>query len=165
MPRKNNKKLTIVKNKSFRKKKRTKRKRGVGLLPDKRKIMANKVKTKLFDLMTDGVINDNIYNCIIRSDDIFEITTANIEEGLKLKKDEIVKFLLINSECDYIGKTIKSLEKEIKQNLPKDFYNCIKSNNLIEQVVVNEINKGFFRNSSELVKIIMTEPECEDFEL
>ena len=125
--------------------------------------MADKVKNKLHDLLKSGVINDDIYNCIIRSDDIFEITTANIEEGLKLKKDKIVKFLLINSECNYIDKTIILINDNLKKNIDKDFYNCIKSNNLIEEVVIREINKGFFRSLTELIKIIMEEPDCEDF--
>ena len=51
--------------------------------------MADKVKTKLHDLLKSGVINYDIYNCIIRKDDIFEITTTKIEEGLKLKKDKL----------------------------------------------------------------------------
>ena len=57
------------------------------------------------------------------------------------------------------------MDDDIKTNAPKDFYNCVKLNRLIERVVINEINKGFFRNRSELFRIIFESPECFDVDI
>jgi hypothetical protein len=146
-------------------KRQTKKNAGVGLVPDRRKIMEGKVKVKLEELQERGVIDKDMLESLKRSGEIFDITHANIEEGRNLNLDEIVKFLLINSDCNYIGKTIEYLDDDIKTNAPKDFYNCVKSNKLIEGVVINEINKGFFRNTSELFRIIFESPECYDIDI
>ena len=153
------KKGTNKKKRKIRNRKKTK-KRG-GLDPTAKYMEI--VKLKLNELLKSGVINDDIYNCIITSGDIFEVIIENKEQNLNLNKDELVKFLLINSQCNYIGKTIISIDDELKRNIPRDFYNCIKLNNLIENVVITQINKGFFRTLTELIKIIMEDPECEDF--
>lgn len=160
-----NKKISNKKKRKIRKKNKTKKtkQRKVGLILDTEKNTERIVKLKLNELLKSGVINDDIYNCIITSGEIFEIIIENKEQNLNLNKDELVKFLLINSQCNYIGKTIISIDDELKRNIPRDFYNCIKLNNLIENVVITQINKGFFRTLTELIKIIMEDPECEDF--
>ena len=146
-------------------KRQTKKNSGVGLVPDRRKIMEGKVKKKLEKLQESGVIDKDMLKSLKRSGEIFEITQANIDEGMNLNVNEIVKFLLINSDCNYIGKTIEYMDEDIKTNAPKSFYECVKSNKLIERVVINEINKGFFRNRSELFRIIFESPECLDIDI
>ena len=83
---------------------------------------------------------------------------------MKLKTKDLVKYLLINSECNYIGKTIGVLEDDIRSN-SSEFFRCVKKNNLIERVVIQEINKGAFRSIGELFKIILEQPECGDIDI
>lgn len=146
-------------------KRQTKKNVGVGLVPARRKIMETRVINKLNNLQESGVIDKDMLRYLKGSGEIFEITHANIEEGMHLNVDEIVKFLLINSDCNYIGKTIEYIDEDIKTNAPNSFYVCVKSNKLIERVVIEQINKGFFRNRSELFRIIFKSPECLDIDI
>ena len=146
------------------KKKKTQTKKGIGILPDRRKLMDKAIRGELKKLLKNNVIDKDLYDCIISSGDIFDITVANIEQDMKLKTKDLVKYLLINSECNYIGKTIGVLEDDIRSNSP-EFFRCVKKNNLIERVVIQEINKGAFRSIGELFKIILEQPECEDTDI
>tara|TARA_B100000963_G_C22561436_1_gene641560 strand:- start:612 stop:1115 length:504 start_codon:yes stop_codon:yes gene_type:complete len=167
MPKKNKQRKHSTKQKKKRTipKKRTKKNVGVGLVPDRRKIMEGKVKKRLEKLQESGVIDEDMLKSLRRSGDIFEITQANIDEGMNLEVDELVKYLLINSDCNYIDKTIEYMDDDIKTNAPRSFYNCVKLNRLIERVVIEQINKGFFRNRSELFRIIFESPECFDVDI
>jgi hypothetical protein len=146
-------------------KRQTKKNVGVGLVPARRKIMETRVINKLNNLQESGVIDKDMLRYLKGSGEIFEITQANIDERMNLNVDEIVKFLLINSNCDYISKTIEYIDEDIKTNAPNSFYVCVKSNKLIERVVIEQINKGFFRNRSELFRIIFESPKCLDIDI
>ena len=117
----------------------------------RRKLSDKGIRRELKKLLKNNVIDKDLYDCIIHSGDIFDITVANIEQDMKLKTKDLVKYLLINSECNYIGKTVGILEDDIRSNSP-EFYRCVKENNLIERVVIQEINKGAFRSEVNFLK-------------
>ena len=127
--------------------------------------MTDKVNERFSKLLENDVIKRDYYDCLLGSGDISAFTIINFEQNMNLKLDEMVKFILINSECDYITNTINNLDKEVKENLPKDFYDCMKRNNSIERLVITEINKGSFRGYGELTKMLMYLPECESISI
>ena len=119
MPRKYTKR-----NRKTQKKQRSKRKtRGVGLriIPE---IQMSKLVTKrLKKLLQNGMIEQELYDCILDSGEILPIVEMELRRNRRAEVETIVKKVLTSS-CNYVDNTVEILEQIIKNNLPNEFYEC-----------------------------------------
>lgn len=79
-----------------------------------------------------------------------------------MEEDEIFRFLLLNSECDFRKDLIVRLKDIFKKDVDNKTNECLKQNREIENLVDRAIRLNWNYNPSELSKIIITESECFD---
>lgn len=137
-------------------------KKGVGLgpVPFERQIRKTEIMLKKY--LKNGVISQEFYDCVVSNKEIKNIVFSSLEESRIMEADEIFKFLLLNSECDYRKDLIVRLKDIFKEDVDNKTNECLKQNREIENLVDRAMRLNWNYNPSELSKIIITESECFD---
>lgn len=152
MPRK------ATQKKRMYKKKKSKRGVGLGPVPFERQII--KAEKMLKKHLKNGVISQEFYDCVVSNKEIKNIVFSSLEVSRIMEADEIFRFLILNSECDFRKDLIVRLKDIFKQDVDNKTNECLKQNREIENLVDKAMRLNWNYTPDELSKIIITDSEC-----
>ena len=137
-------------------------KKGVGLGPVPFERQINKTEKMLKKHLKNGVISQEFYDCVVSNKEIKNIVFSSLEVSRIMEADEIFRFLLLNSECDFRKDLTVRLKDIFKKEVGNKINECLEQNEDIENLVDRAMRLNWNYNPSELSKIIITDSECFD---
>ena len=123
---------------------------GVGIVPNPKYFVLNKLK----EYLKDGVINKKFYDNVIERGFVDDIVRQNIEEERNFTPDQIVKFLLKHPQGGYKESVIEAIEEDLKKNLNEDWADCLINSGDIERVINKSMREDDFQTIGYRVKQI-----------
>jgi len=74
--------------------------------------------------LKNGVISQEFYDCVVSNKEIKNIVFSSLEVSRIMKEDEIFRFLLLNSECDFRKYLTVRLKDIFKQDVDNKTNEC-----------------------------------------